>query len=208
MIVGGAFWKALAFGVVVAAAIGPIALLIFETAARRGFVAGACAGLGAALADLAYALLALTMGALLLPPLAAHAFAVRIACALLLTALGATMLLRAGAEVAAGAPQPPRAAARALLPTFLLTLVNPMTLVVFAGFVPQLPVAGSLSAAGSLALALFAGSLLVQTALACAGAVLGALLPGARAQRGIRMAAAAGMLAFGLHGLFAAAGGA
>ena len=46
-------WKAFVFGVVVAAAIGPIALLIFGTGARQGFASGAFAGLGAALADLA-----------------------------------------------------------------------------------------------------------------------------------------------------------
>ncbi|MGH8250983.1 MAG: hypothetical protein ACREVI_09875 [Steroidobacteraceae bacterium] len=53
---GAAFWKALLFGVVVAGSIGPIALLIFGTAARRGLAAGCFAGLGAALADLVYAL--------------------------------------------------------------------------------------------------------------------------------------------------------
>jgi threonine/homoserine/homoserine lactone efflux protein len=55
---GGAFWKTLVFGVVLAASIGPIALLIFGTAARSGFAAGFYAGLGAALADLVYAPLA------------------------------------------------------------------------------------------------------------------------------------------------------
>jgi hypothetical protein len=49
------------------------------------------------------------------------------------------------------APRAPLPAARFFLPTFLLTIVNPMTLVVFAGIVPQLPVAGSFASAGSLA---------------------------------------------------------
>ena len=85
-------WKAFAFGVVVAGAIGPIALLIFGTGARQGFGAGAFAGLGAALADLLYALAAFTAGALLLPLLVAHERAIGIGCALLLVGLGATML--------------------------------------------------------------------------------------------------------------------
>ena len=195
----GAFWRAFVFGVVVAGSIGPIALLIFGTVARRGFVAGCFAGLGAALADLIYALLAFSIGAVLLPVLADHATAIRTAGALLLTGLGVSMLLRAAAGTA-----DPRPAAQALLPTFLLTLVNPMTLVVFAGFVPQLPVAGSLRAALWLALALFAGSLLVQLALAASGRALGAALPGARWQRAINLAAAAGILAFGLAGLLTA----
>lgn len=195
-----ALWKAFVFGFVVAAAIGPIALLIFSTAARQGLVAGAFAGLGAALADLVYALLAFSIGALLLPLLAGHAPLIRGGSALLLTGLGVWMLIRvSGADQ--GTRQPARAAG-AWLPVFLLTLVNPMTLVVFAGFVPQLPVAGSLLSAAWLALALAAGSLLVQLGLAGAGAALGMALPDPRWQRALQRVAAAGMLGFGLAGLF------
>ncbi len=86
-------WKAFVFGVVVAAAIGPIALLIFGTGARQGFASGAFAGLGAALADLFYALAAFSAGAVILPILAGHAFSIRVACALLLIGLGAAMLV-------------------------------------------------------------------------------------------------------------------
>ena len=53
-------WKAYLFGVIVAGAIGPIALLIFGIGARQGFAAGAFAGLGASLADFMYALAALS----------------------------------------------------------------------------------------------------------------------------------------------------
>ncbi|MGH8250984.1 MAG: hypothetical protein ACREVI_09880 [Steroidobacteraceae bacterium] len=58
-----------------------------------------------------------------------------------------------------------------------------MTLVIFAGFVPQLPVAGTVTAVTALAFALFAGSLLVQ----------------------LGFAAAVGILAFGVAGLAGAA---
>lgn len=197
----GAFWKALVFGVVVAGSIGPIALLILGTAARRGFAAGCFAGLGAALADLIYALLAFSVGALLLPVLAEHATAIRIAGALLLSGLGVSMLLRG---VDGAGTIDPRPAAQLLLATFLLTLVNPMTLIVFAGFAPQLPLAGSFRIALWLALTLSSGSLLVQVGLAAAGAALGVALPGTRWRRAINLASAAGILAFGLAGLFAA----
>lgn len=200
----GALWKAFVFGIVVAGSIGPIALLIFGTAARHGFVTGGCAGLGAALADLLYAFAAFSIGAALLPPLAAHETTIRVACALLLVALGLWMLLRP-LRVPDAAAASPRAARSSLLPTFSLTIVNPMTLVVFAGIVPQLPVAGSFGNAAWLAAALFAGSLVVQVAIAGAGAGLGMALPGLRWQRAIHAAAAAGILAFGLAGLVAAA---
>jgi threonine/homoserine/homoserine lactone efflux protein len=200
--VGSALWKAIVFGAVVAGSIGPIALLIFGTSARQGFAAGAFAGLGAALADLVYALAAFWIGALLLPHVAAHETAIRVGCALLLVGLGASMLLN---QLRAGdAPAVPQPAAGSLLPTFLLTIVNPMTLVVFAGIVPQLPVAGSFANAAWLALALFAGSLSVQCAIAGAGAALGSSLPGAEPRRAINVAAAIGILAFGIYGLFSA----
>jgi threonine/homoserine/homoserine lactone efflux protein len=194
---GGAWVRSLLFGAVLAGAIGPIALLIFGTAARRGFAAGFFAAAGAALADLAYALTAFSIGALVLPLLAAHQAAVRIASASLLVALGLLMLLRRPAA----AELPAQPAARMLLPVFLLTLVNPMTLVVFAGFAPQLPLAGSLPVAAWLALALGIGSLAVATAVAGAGALLGAALPGAGWRRAISAASAVGILAFGIAGL-------
>ncbi len=190
------------FGAVVAGSIGPIALLIFGTAARTGFAAGAFAGLGAALADLLYALAAFWLGALVLPVLAAHETAIRIGGALLLVGLGLWMLLnqrRSGDSAAV-----PRHATGVLLPTFLLTIVNPMTLVVFAGIVPQLPVAGSPANAAWLALALSAGSVFVQFAIAACGAALGSALPGPGPRRAINLAAATGILAFGIYGLAAA----
>jgi threonine/homoserine/homoserine lactone efflux protein len=192
-------WKAFAFGAIVAGAIGPIALLIFGTGARQGLAAGAFAGLGAALADWAYALAAFSAGALLLPPLAAHETAIRIGSALVLIALGAAMLPNALRPAQAAAP--PRPAARAFLPTFLLTVVNPMTFVMFAGIAPQLPVAGSLAKAAGLALALAAGSGAVNVAIGAAGAALGKALPSEGVRRAVTAAAALGVLAFGIFGL-------
>jgi threonine/homoserine/homoserine lactone efflux protein len=192
-------WKAFVFGVVVAGAIGPIALLIFGTGAKQGVRAGAFAGLGAALADFLYALAAFSAGALLLPLLAGHERAIRLGCALLLVGLGLFMLV--GALKGGGSQAVPRPAAHAFLSTFLLTIVNPMTFVVFASIVPQLPVAGSLASAAVLAVALVAGSGAVNVAIGAAGAVVGHTLPGEGARRAVSAAAALGILAFGIAGL-------
>jgi threonine/homoserine/homoserine lactone efflux protein len=194
-------WKAFLFGVIVAGAIGPIALLIFGTGARQGFAAGAFAGLGAALADLLYALAALSAGALVLPYLAEHERAIQVGCGLLLVALGAWMFFNVlNAPVARAAAVP---AGSAFWPTFLLTLVNPMTFVVFAGVVPQLPVAGSLARAAGLALALAAGSAAVNVAIGGCGAALGRVLPGEGSRRAVTAVAAAGIAAFGIYGIIA-----
>jgi threonine/homoserine/homoserine lactone efflux protein len=195
-------WKAFVFGVIVAGAIGPIALLIFGTGARQGFAAGAFAGLGAALADLLYALAAFLAGALVLPYLAEYERAIETGCALLLVALGAWMLV--GQLRPGDAPAVPKAAAHAFLPTFLLTVVNPMTFVMFAGVVPQLPVAGSAATAAGLALALAAGSAAINVAIGGCGAVVGRALPGERGRRAVSAAAALGIIAFGILGLVAA----
>ena len=138
----------------------------------------------------------------MLPYLAAYEHAIETGCALLLVALGAWMLvgqLRPGDALAV-----PKAAAHAFLPTFLLTVVNPMTFVMFAGVVPQLPVAGSVATASGLALALAAGSATINVAIGGCGAILGRALPGERARRAVSAVAAAGVLAFGLWGLAAA----
>ena len=79
-----------------------------------------------------------------------------------------------------------------------------MTFVMFAGVVPQLPVAGSLARAAGLALALAAGSAAVNVAIGGAGAVLGRALPGERGRRAVTAAAAAGILAFGIYGIASA----
>jgi len=197
-------WTAFVFGALVAGAIGPIALLIFGTGARRGVFAGAWAGLGAALADWLYALAAFSAGAVLLPLFAAHEPAIRAGSALVLVGLGVAMLL--GALQADRAAQAQRPAAHAFLPTFLLTIVNPMTFVMFAGIAPQLPVAGSLGKAAGLALALAAGSGVVNVAIGTAGAALGEALPGPGLQRAVTAAAATGVLAFGIYGLVNASG--
>lgn len=192
-------WKAFVFGVIVSGTVGPIALLIFGTGARQGFTAGALAALGAAFADFLYALGAFLLGALILPFVAGHRAAIDTGCALLLVGFGGWMLFaQLGAR---GATEVPKPAARLFLPTFLLTFLNPITLVIFAGFVPQLPVAGSLAMAGFLAISLGAGSAMVGFGFAGAGAALGKALPSERARRAVSAAAATGILAFGLYGL-------
>ncbi len=54
--------KSFLFGVTMASAVGPIALLILSHGLRDGFKPAAAAGLGAALADLTYASIAFALG--------------------------------------------------------------------------------------------------------------------------------------------------
>jgi putative LysE/RhtB family amino acid efflux pump len=196
----GAFLKSVAFGFAIAASIGPIALLIVSTAASHGLRSGCYAALGAALADLFYALLGFSAGALILPLLESWATGIRAGAAAILIGFAIWMMRKAMTAVD-GIPAATRSAGM-LATTFLLTLLSPVTLVIFTGFVPQLPLAGSLTTAAWLALGLFIGSLSVQLALAVTGSLLQAALPGRGWRRRIGLAGAAGILAFGLIGLF------
>jgi putative LysE/RhtB family amino acid efflux pump len=192
-------WKAFVFGAVVAGAIGPIALLVFGTAARRGIRRRRVRGTRRGAADFLYALAAFLIGALVMPLVAAHENPLRSACALLLIGLGAAMLFGSRG----GGRRSCRSLPQALMPTFLLTIVNPMTIVVFAGIVPQLPVAGSFAKAAALALALAAGARLSSLRSrdrrrARTGDA------GEERQARVTAAAAAGIVAFGIYGLASA----
>jgi len=190
--------KSFLFGVAIAATVGPIALLILGYGAREGFRVAARAGLGAATADLFYALVAFTAGHLVLPLLFAQATLVgRLASAVLLL-FGGMLLWRTlhpDETRAAGG-----SAARPFTSTFLLTVVNPLTIVAFAGFAAQLPLSGSPLNAAWFSLSLFAGSLAVQTVFAAGGSAL--RRPAWR--RAVSTLSAAGIIVFGIAGLIAA----
>lgn len=133
----GAFGEGLLAGYAIAVPVGAIAILILETAMRRGLAEGAAAGAGAASVDLLYAALAGLAGQALAPSLAPLAGALRWASALVLMGLGLAGLWRLWRS----APRTTEAPATAvLLPGGLgrtyfqflgLTLLNPMTLAYF-----------------------------------------------------------------------------
>jgi arginine exporter protein ArgO len=134
----GAFGEGLLAGYAIAVPVGAIAILILETAMRRGLAQGAAAGAGAASVDLLYAGLAGLAGQVLAPALAPLAATLRWASALALMGLGLWGLWRLWRSAPKSTPAPP---ASALLPggvgrTYLqflgLTLLNPMTVAYFA----------------------------------------------------------------------------
>jgi threonine/homoserine/homoserine lactone efflux protein len=194
--------KCVLFGITLAAAVGPIALLIVSLGARLGFGTAARAACGAALADFSYALLAFIAGAALLARLQHFETPIRIGGAVALLALAAWMLLGALRAPPEGSRREAAGdRARPFLGTYLLTLVNPMTIVVFVAFAAQLPLAGSAGRAPLLALCVAAGSLGVALGFACAGSLLSRLFARPARARLLQVGSAAGIMAFGIHGL-------
>jgi threonine/homoserine/homoserine lactone efflux protein len=200
LLLAGGILQSFLFGLTLAAAVGPIALLIVNYGLSQGFRTAFAAGCGAAVADLLYAMLAFIAGAQILAWLADWQDGFRRLSGLALVLLGLWMLWRSWAPHAAAKPVAGTDAQRPFLTTLLLTIVNPLTVLVFAGFSGQLPLGGSPRAAVVLALAVFAGSLLVQTVFALGGAALARVLSDSRWQRLLNGLSGLAIVAFGVHG--------
>jgi threonine/homoserine/homoserine lactone efflux protein len=196
------FIKSVIFGLTIALAVGPIALLIVNYGVTRGFASAARSALGAGLADLTYAIVAFVSGDFLAARLEAHRSQFEIAAAFVLVVFGAYLFatsLRTQTATGAAAAPP---GTNELATTYALTLFNPLTIVAFAGFAGQLPLAGSTARALLLATAVFLGSVVVQFALAAAGAQLGRWLRSLSVLRTLNAGSGLGIIAFGLIGLW------
>ena len=124
--------RALLFGLTIAAPVGPIALLLVHIGLNHRLRAALLAALGVAAADLTYAVVALTAGAALATALSAHRLALQGFSSLLLLALGIWLAQKALRASPQTGPLEERAPGMARL--YLLTLGNPLTIVLFVGF--------------------------------------------------------------------------
>ena len=193
--------EAFIFGLTLALTIGPIALLIVDTGIRFGTRAALASRLDAAVGDLVCAAVALAAGTVLAPVLDAHRWALHAAASLLLLGFGLRMLTTTtGSSMSSMALREPVHAGRPFLTTFGLTIVKPLTILAFIGFVGELGIELHPLSAVACTLALFMGSLSVQTILALGGAALGTRLQDDRWLRWFNAASAAGIVAFGIVG--------
>lgn len=79
--------------------------------------------------------------------------------------------------------------------------MNPLTVVAFAGLAGQLPLSGRLTGVLLYAVAVLAGSLVIQVALATLGAILGAgFLRDPRRLALLGLASGVGLIAFAIAG--------
>lgn len=129
------FLKGAALGLIIAAPLGPIGMLCINRTLERGFLAGVSCGLGTALGDASYALVAVTGVAAFTQTLAAATLPLAIGGGLLLLWLGYHGLTQDPVEAAnIGAS----GLVATMATTFLLTISNPATILsfgaLFAGF--------------------------------------------------------------------------
>lgn len=194
--------EAFLFGLTIAAAVGPIAILVMNYGLRLGPLAGLRAGAGAALADFLYAVAAVAVGAAVAAAIGPYRTIFEVVAAVALIAFAVWMARGALKEDEPSKARP--TAPRPFLTTFLLTVVNPLTVILFLGFTGHVPPGTDLPTQAAVALALGLGSLLVQWAFGLGGAGLGKVLADPRWIVRLNLASAAGIAAFGLYGLWKA----
>ena len=174
-----AFAAGLAAGLGVAVPFGAIAILIVETAMRRGRRYGWAAGAGAATADFVYATLAALFGtalAELIAPVQAPLRWVSVAVLVFIAGRGIVGAIDR-ARVAPGEPHLERLDESSTRRTYLqfvaLTIVNPATVIYFAALILGLPAVGG-GSAEKLAFVVAAGlaSLIWQLLIATGGSLL------------------------------------
>jgi threonine/homoserine/homoserine lactone efflux protein len=189
----------LAVGLLIALEVGPIFLLCARTSARFGFRAGAGIGMGAATADLAYAILG-SIGAAVLLQLEPLRLALGLTGAGVLVWFGVRTLrdafrVRIGGEDDLEVVTPGAAYRTGLV----ATASNPLTILTWAAVFSGAAVtsiAGSPTAAALFVLGSATGSLISHLALAGAMSWLGARLS-TTALRVIDVISGVGLLVFG-----------
>ena len=169
------FWMGVVAGYGIAIPVGAIAVLIVQVGMRCGFWCAASAGAGAATADLAYSVLAVTGGAALASKVEDLGAALRWLSAGVLVVIAVHGLYRARRTPAAVQTRMP--GPREFTGTYAkfvgLTIINPLTVVYFAAFILGLGLADGLSVSEGVLFVTgaFLASLSWQTVLAVIGAV-------------------------------------
>jgi threonine/homoserine/homoserine lactone efflux protein len=201
--------RAFLFGVAIAAPVGPIALLLIHTGLNHRLSAALGAALGVALADLTYAVLALTAGSGVFALLQDHDRAIRFTSSGLLLLLGLWLAARALRRPAAStdASLRPKTRAPDLIQLYLLTLANPLTILLFVAFSGQIAARAGVGAVLYCSLSLFLGSLAVQASYASFGAALRRWVATPGAVRRINAISGVAIAAFGVWGIASAIGG-
>ena len=188
------------FGLMLGVAIGPIALLILNTALQSGWRPGLASAAGATTADLLFALPTFTLAEQLLPLLQNNANLLQWLAALVLLAFALHMIWQLRA-VPSTICAKPRGLGHHYRNTLLLTLVNPLTVLAFAGYATQLTVVAPTVAAGWLAVFAALGTGTVALVLVLGAQGLRRVLTDMRWLRGLHAISAVGILLFALRGM-------
>ncbi len=191
------YFETFLFGITLAISIGPIAILILNQSINCGLKNGALCGLGAASADLTYAVVAFTAGSFLVSFLNEGKSLIPFVSAAVLIVFGAWMIFSTLRK-----KKPEKGSNYTLVckwpfaTTYGLTIANPLTIVVFAGFAGMIST-GSPGRMFMHAAVIFTASLLVQMLIALAGSKLSRFLARPSVLLYFNLASGLGILLFG-----------
>jgi threonine/homoserine/homoserine lactone efflux protein len=198
--------KAFVFGVTLAVAVGPIAILIINRGLVYGFRSGMLCGVGAALADLTYALVAFTVGSIIVSYLNMNQVYFSWLASGVLILFGVWMLMGSLRKSDTATNQNASAFQKGdfgyLTSTYLLTVVNPLTIVAFVGFSGQLvkPDFGVWQVL-NMSIAIFLGSVIIQILLATFGASLGRYMKNPKTIQVLNIISSLSIIGFGVLGI-------
>lgn len=189
------------FGITLAISIGPIAILILNQSINCGLKNGALCGLGAASADFTYAIVAFTMGSLMIPFLEGQKEVIPYISSAVLIIFGLWMLYTSvKTKAVAKEGRIPLTCKLPFFTTYGLTIANPLTIIVFAGFVGLVGADGG----GNIfmhAIIIFVASLLIQMLIAIAGSRLSQLFSKPSTLLYFNIASSIGIMLFGISQL-------
>lgn len=195
----GEFASGAVAGLAVAMPVGAVGSYLIGLSARERRSTAAAAALGIASVDGIYAILAALIGAGLHELLnEATGWLSWVAAITLVLIAVRTMRLairRYRGHAGTLAQHSKLSPARAYLSLFMLTAINPATVITFAAVVGRSPIGSSWLALALFALGAFVASAAWQLLLAAGGGLLGRLLRGRRGQLGISLSSALIMLA-------------
>ncbi len=197
--------RAFVFGITIAIAIGPIAILILQNGLNYGLGPATRSAFGAAVADLAYGIVAFSVRAAIAAALLPHHRSISLSAGAILVVLGAWLTWKAARGVLTannGTTDTPRSAQPyGFLATFALTAMNPLTVLLYLGFAGQVKFERNWVDAIYFPLFIFAGSLLVQLGLAVGGTLLGRSLAASPWVARLNVASGIGIGGFGIYGV-------
>jgi putative LysE/RhtB family amino acid efflux pump len=170
--------KGLLMGLAIAAPVGPMALLCLKLSLEKGMKSGIATGLGIAMADMSYGIIALLGFSAVMTALLDYSETIRLIGGIGLIALAAHSLIKAikKPETVKSAPLPSHIASKDVILTFTtaygLTITNPMTILVFLAIFAGLSDEVSHEGKWIVVVGIFLGSLGWWIVIAFIGSVL------------------------------------
>ena len=192
------------FGMVIASAIGPVAILIIQRGVNHGFKSALVAGLGAGMGDFVYGVSAFLLGTLIIDVLEGFHSWMKWGCGVVLLGIGGRLFIQSWRRFFRRVPMtsPQDIATSNLVRTFfgflLLVLANPLTILIFIGFMGQLNHSMTTIRSIYFAFFIFCGSTLIQVLLAGSGVVFGRWMRDRKKQLICNILSSLGILFFGV----------